>query len=81
MCHVLPAQIAELSGTREAHLAIVSVCDYHLCCAMAADAVEILGGLPSTPSVVHHLPCRIVHDGPAKVSTYFIVNTGPDGTH
>jgi hypothetical protein len=25
------------------------------------------------PGVVHHLPCRIAHDGPAKVSTYFPV--------
>lgn len=29
-------------------------------------------------SAVHHLPCRVGVTGPAKVSTYFLVNTPAD---
>jgi hypothetical protein len=30
-------------------------------------------------AALHHLPCRIAHDGPAKVSTYFVPEAAPEG--
>ena len=37
-----------------------------------------LNGDCGTESTVHILPCEIDHNGPAKVSTYFVVEK-PDG--
>lgn len=31
------------------------------------------------PLSVHHIPARIMHDGPARVSAYFVPATVPDG--
>lgn len=48
-------------------------------------AVRIIGALPRDGrgnmcgSQVHHLPCRIKHDGPAKVDTYFLPTELGDG--
>jgi hypothetical protein len=28
---------------------------------------------------LHHLPCKIDHDGPARVSTFFLPTPKPDG--
>lgn len=48
-------------------------------------AVRIIGALPRdgrgkmSGSQVHHLPCRIKHDGPAKVDTYFLPTELDDG--
>ncbi len=33
-------------------------------------AIDI--SLPAHPSTVHHLPCKIAHNGPAAVSSYFL---------
>jgi hypothetical protein len=34
-----------------------------------------LGSLPLAPSLpVHLLPCTVQHDGPAKVSSYFVIS-------
>lgn len=33
----------------------------------------------SRASAIHHLPCKIKHDGPAKVSTYFVPTEESDG--
>lgn len=48
-------------------------------------AVRLVGSLPQdgrggmSGSQVHHLPCRIKHDGPAKVDTYFLPTELEDG--
>ena len=46
---------------------------------MSADIIELHGPVPAgSHAVVHHLPCAIAHDGPAKVNTYFVPAMMPD---
>ena len=37
------------------------------------EVIELQGSLDlDTSARVHHLPCRVSHDGAAKVNTYFV---------
>lgn len=43
--------------------------------------IHILVTSPPGEAVVHHLPCKINMDGPAKISTYFVPEENKDGKY
>jgi len=43
-------------------------------------AIVLPSSSKATPQLaLHHLPCKIAHDGPARVSTFFMVSESAPG--